>query len=273
MGAGLCPRRPHRNLPALPRRLLRGQRARPPAPLPQGGRATASGMWERNCGSGSLPAKASPRSACHTAPSSSRAEPAPTSGGAGHGIWYVLAELWERVSAREGLTAICLPYRVAFFAGRGLGRPPAPTGGGAGTAFGLWERNCGSGSLPAKASPRSACHTAPSSSRAEGSAARPAPTGGAGHGIWYVLAELWERVSAREGFTAICLPYRVAFFAGRGLGRPPRSHRGGGPRHLACGSGTVGAGLCPRRLHRDLPAIPRRLLRKQRARPPALLPQ
>ena len=53
-------------------------------------------------------------------------------------------------------------------------------------------------------------------------------------GIWAVGAELWERVSAREGLTAICLPYRVAFFAGRGLGRLPRSHSKGRGGPIGC---------------------------------------
>ena len=45
---------------------------------------------------------------------------------------------------------------------------------------------------------------------------------------------LWERVSAREGFTATCLPYRVVLFAGRGLGRPPRSHSKGRGGPIGC---------------------------------------
>ncbi len=190
VGAGLCPRRLHRDLPAIPRRLLRGQRARPPAPLPQGG--------------------------------------------AGHGIWYVGAELWERVSAREGLTAICLPYRAVFFAGRGLGRPPRSHRGG-----GPRHLVCVSGTVGAGLCPRRLHRDLPAIPRRplRGQRARPPaplPQVGAGHGIWYVGAELWERVSAREGFTAVCLPYRAVLFAGRGLGRPPCSHSKGRGGPIGC---------------------------------------
>ncbi len=171
VGAGLCPRRPHRDLPALPRRLLRGQ-----SPLPQGGgRGTAFGLWERVAAREGLTAICLPYRVAFFA---GRAH---SHKGSGARHRSVGAELWERVSAREGLTAICLPYRVAFFAGRARSHK-----------------------------------------------------GGAGHGIWSVVFGLWERVSAREGLTAVCLPYRVVFFAGRGLGRPPRSHLEGGGGPIGC---------------------------------------
>ena len=65
--------------------------------------------------------------------------------------------------------------------------------------------------------------------------AQPAPAGcGAGHGIRSVGAELWERVSAREGLAALCLPYCAVFFAGRGLGRPPHSHSKGRGGPIGC---------------------------------------
>ena len=130
------------------------------------------------------------------------------------------AELWERVSAREGLTALCLPYRAVFFAGRARSHRWGAGHGIWSVAFGLWERVSAREGLTATCLPYRVAFFAGRARSHRGGRAT-------AFGLWHLVcgsrtvgAGLWERVSAREGLAAICLPYRAVFFAGRGL-RPP----------------------------------------------------